>query len=155
MWQNAQEAYLEGRILSASPLGLIRLLYQGAAGAVREARRHLAAGEIRQRSRAITKACDILVELEQALDYARGGEISRRLGELYFYMQQRLTEANFRQTDAPLAEVLGLLAPLLEAWDALSAQEPGQPAATAQAAAATWGAGMPEEAACCSQGWSL
>jgi flagellin-specific chaperone FliS len=56
MWQNAHDAYVESRILSAGPVELVRLLYQGAAGAVRDARRHLASGEIRQRSGSISKA---------------------------------------------------------------------------------------------------
>ena len=61
MWNNAQDAYLEHRILSADPLELVRLLYQAAIGAVREARRALSAGEIAARSRAISRACGIVL----------------------------------------------------------------------------------------------
>ncbi|MGD0870549.1 MAG: flagellar export chaperone FliS [Bryobacteraceae bacterium] len=116
MWQNARDAYLESRVLSADPLELVHLLYEAAIEAVREARRHLAAGEIAARSRSITKAFGILQELVAALDHDRGGEISARLAQLYDYMQRRLLEANFQQADGPLAEVLGLLATLAEAW---------------------------------------
>ena len=77
MSHNGHDAYLEGRILSADPLELIRLLYQGAATRCGEARRPLADGDIAGRSRAITKACDILAELMNSLDRERGGEISR------------------------------------------------------------------------------
>jgi flagellar secretion chaperone FliS len=151
MWQNPRDAYLENRILSASPLGLIRLLYQGAASAVRDARRHLAAGEIRARARAISKACGILVELAASLDHTRGGDLSRRLAALYVYMHRRLNEANLQQSDAPLTEVLGLLATLSEAWETLNAQETG---ARAVAATSTpWA--QSAETAVCSQGWSL
>ena len=38
MWQNAQDAYLESRILSADPIELVRLLYHGAISDVRDAR---------------------------------------------------------------------------------------------------------------------
>ena len=120
MWQNAHDAYLENRVLSASPLELVHLLYQAATGAVREARRQLAAGEIAARSRAISKACGILMELVASLDHERGGELSHRLAQLYDYMQRRLLEANFRQVDEPLAEVLGLLATLSEAWQGIA-----------------------------------
>src|ERR1043166_2646259 len=108
MYPNAYETYLEGRIASADPLELGKLLYQGASDAVRDARRYLEAGEISARSRAISKACEILTELTVSLDHAAGGEISSRLAQLYDYMQRRLLDANFRQADEPLVEVLGL-----------------------------------------------
>jgi flagellar protein FliS len=84
---------------------------------VREARRHLAKGEIRERSRSISRASGILVELAATLDHRRGGEIALQLARLYDYMLRRLNEANLRQADEPLGEVLALLATLTEAWD--------------------------------------
>lgn len=119
MTYNAHDAYLESRILSAAPLELVRLLYQTATGAVREARRQLEAGNIVERSRAISKASEVLLELTASLDFERGGEIAPRLAQLYDYMLRRLTEANFKQIDVPLAEVLALLATVGEAWDAI------------------------------------
>ncbi len=122
MWQSAHDAYIESRILSASPIELVGVLYQGAIDAVREARRHLAAGNIRERSRAISQAVAILAELSGSLDHARGGEVSTGLARLYDYMRRRLTDANFQQSDGPLAEVLGLLATLSEAWEGVRRQ---------------------------------
>lgn len=122
MWQTAQNAYLESRIESADPIELVRLLYQGAITAVREARSHLAEREIAARSQSISKAQNILVELATSLDHQRGGDLSRRLAQLYDYLIHRLAEANFRQTDEPLAEVLGLLTALAGAWDGIQAQ---------------------------------
>lgn len=116
MWENAQEAYLEQRVLSADPLELVRLLYQAAIAAVRDARRALGEGEIAARSRSISKACGIVLELNAALDHAQGGEISMRLAALYDYMLRRLLESNMQQSDPPLADVLSLLSTLSEAW---------------------------------------
>ena len=151
MWHDAHDAYLESRIQSADPIQLVRLLYQGATAAVREARSRLAAGEIAERSRAISKAHAILTELTVSLDHQRGGDLSARLAQLYDYMMRRLLEANFRQMDEPLAEVLGLLATLGEAWDGI--QEHSEPVEHAES---PW-AQMPQEAApaCSSGGWSL
>jgi flagellar protein FliS len=152
MWQNGHDAYLESRILSADPIELVNLLYQACTGAVREARHHLAAGDIAARSRSISKASEILIELTSSLDHERGGEISQRLGQLYDYMLRRLTEANFQQSDAPLAEVLGLLSTLTEAWEGLKSKE--KPAVTA---ASPWGQALPQEAASAgaAQAWSF
>jgi flagellar protein FliS len=116
MWRNAHDTYLEERVLSADPVELVELLYQASITAVGDARRHLAEGRIPARARSISKACDILLELTTSLDFERGGGMSVRLAQLYGYMHRRLVEANFRQADAPLAEVAGLLSTLREGW---------------------------------------
>jgi flagellar protein FliS len=123
MWNSGHDAYLESRVLTADPIELVNLLYQACTQAVREARRHLAEGRIAERSREINQACAILIELATALDHERGGEISQRLALLYDYMQRRLLEANMRQSDAPLADVLGLLSTLSEAWAGIAKPE--------------------------------
>jgi flagellar protein FliS len=122
MWRNAHDTYLEERILSADPVELVHMLYQAAITAVGDARRHLAERRITERARAITKACDILVELNTSLDFERGGEMSVRLSHLYGYMFRRLVDGNFRQDDAPLAEVAGLLDTLTEGWAEVKAK---------------------------------
>ncbi|SRR5229473_1469284 len=111
------DAYLENKILSADPVELVRIMYRAALGAIEAARRHLAAREIPQRSAAITKAVEILVELSGSLDHSLSPEMSTRLAHLYDYMQRRLVEANLQQSDAPLAEVHRLLSTLAEAWE--------------------------------------
>ena len=101
MLHSAHDAYLESRVLSADPVELVVMLYQAAIGAVQEARRHLADGKIAERSKAISRACDIVLELQSALDKERGVEIAARLGALYAYMLRGLLEANLQQADAP------------------------------------------------------
>lgn len=117
MWNQLHSAYLESRILTAGPMELIRLMYQTAIAEVRTAREALAKRDIRERSRAITKVCDILSELIVGLDRKAGGDYAQKLGDLYGYMMRQLTEANFKQRDEPLAEVLKLFTTLLENWE--------------------------------------
>jgi flagellar protein FliS len=110
------DRYLEAEVLSADPVKLVWLLNRAAIDAVRAAARHVARGEIRERSEEINRAWGILQELSSSLDRSQGGQISRGLADLYAYMQARLIEANVKQSAGPLEEVAGLLAPLLEAW---------------------------------------
>lgn len=109
-------AYREDEILNADPVKLVQMLYGGALEATGAARQHLASGSIRERSRQITKAWQILYELACSLDRQQGGEIGQSLAGLYAYMQGRLLEANVQQSDAPLAEVESLLTTLGDAW---------------------------------------
>lgn len=131
MSSNVNERYLEARIMSASPVELIGILYGAAQQSVREARRQLAVGNAAERSREISRAVEILVELSCALDREKGGALSGQLVELYDYMVRRLAEAHLRQEDPPLEEVLRLLATLAEAWN-----EVADPAAVSSRAAA-------------------
>ncbi|MGE5569277.1 MAG: flagellar export chaperone FliS [Rhodospirillales bacterium] len=116
MASSAQDIYLESRILSADGVELVRILYQAALESVEKARRHLKEGDIAARSREITRASAVLSELAVSLDLDVGGALSRNLLELYDYMQRRLLEANFLQSEPILAEVSRLLATLLEGW---------------------------------------
>src|SRR6266852_2934916 len=125
------DAYLEAEVLGADPVKLVTILYRAAIEAVGTARRHLKAGAIRERSRQLTKASEIIHELMRSLDHNQGGEISRSLAELYAYMQTQLIEANTKQVDPPLAEVEKLLSTLLEGWYAaipVAAPPPAEPA---------------------------
>jgi flagellar protein FliS len=114
--------YFEQTILNADPIDLIRMLYQTATSCVRDAREHLRNKRIAGRSRAILRAYSAIAELLAALRPEVAPELSGRLRNLYFYMQQRLLDANMQQADPPLAEVLGLLSTLEEAWSGVAAQ---------------------------------
>ncbi len=108
--------YFEETIRNAEPIDLIRLLYQSVISCVEDARQHLREKRIAQRSAAINRAYAVLSELIASLRPEAAPEISQQLRGLYFYIQQRLLDANLQQADKPLAEVLGLLKTLDEGW---------------------------------------
>ena len=132
------DKYREEEILNADPIQLVGILYRGALDAIGAARRHLAAGEIRQRSRQIVKAWEIVHELSRALDHRQGGDLSRNLAGLYAYMQTRLMEANSSQSDAPLQEVERLLATLQEGWRQVPSLEVAKDVEERQLLGCTW-----------------
>ncbi len=113
---NRYQNYMEDEVLTAGPLRLIQLLYRGALDSITAARRCLKLGDIRGRSRAISKAMAVVTELSLSLDHTVGGDVSRNLAELYAYCQNLLIQANVKQFDPPLAEAERLLTTLLEAW---------------------------------------
>jgi flagellar protein FliS len=106
---------------------LIVMLYEGGISAVQEAIRCLESREIMARAKAITKAHNILAELQISLrtDTAETKAVSDKLSQLYAYMQKRLLEAHLKQTREPLAEVEGLLRTMLEGWYVVAQQEQG------------------------------
>jgi flagellar protein FliS len=114
--------YLEQTILNADPIELIAMVYQRAIFCVRDAREHLRHQKIAKRSAAIMGAYAALAELLAALRPEMAPELAGRLQSLYSYMQRRLLDANARQIDQPLAEVLHLLSTLAEGWSGVAAE---------------------------------
>jgi flagellar protein FliS len=120
---NARNAYLESRILTAEPLELVRMLYRAAIEALEEARLALTAGDIQRRTRNINRAIAILAELTSSLQPGEENAVKRNLVELYDYMQRKLLEAHFQQTEPQLTEVIGLLGTVLSGWEQCRPQE--------------------------------
>ncbi len=130
--------YYEQKILNSEPIELVRLVYQRAISCVRESREHLQHKRIRERSSAITRAYAAIAELIVSLRPEVAPEMCGRLGGLYDYMQRRLLEANIQQKDEPLAEVLGLLTTLAEAWAGAAAELAPKSAVSHEAASGAW-----------------
>ena len=73
------EQYLEGNVLTASPLELVRMLYRFVIDNVREASRCTQTGDIEGRGRAVNRATGGILELMTSLNHQQGGELSARL----------------------------------------------------------------------------
>jgi flagellar protein FliS len=124
MRTNRYQDSLQDEILAANPVRLIQLLYRGALDSITSARRYLRLGDIRARSRAISKAMAIVTELSLSLNHtASSGELSKNLAELYAYAEKLLIQANSEQSDPPLAEAERLLSTLLDAWQGCAPME--------------------------------
>ena len=113
---NRQKEYLAIRITTASPMELVRILYEGAAQSVHEAIRALHSGDILGRGQAINKAIEILAELRVSLRPDVQEQYSNTLAELYGYIQHQLIRAHAEQSESLLQEASRLLNTLLEGW---------------------------------------
>ncbi len=102
---------------SASPHGLVGLLFDGVLKALAEARGALQAGNIEAKGRAIARALRIVDEgLNASLNLTEGGLIASNLRHLYGYIVGRLIHANLRNDAAALEECSRLIEPLRNAW---------------------------------------
>lgn len=121
MRTKAYQNYLDAEIQSASPVRLVQLLFRGCIDAIASARTHLRSGDIRARSRSISKAMAIVTQLSMVLNHEKGGELSQNLAELYAYSVTLLIRANTEQIDPPLAEAERLLSTISEGWNGVTA----------------------------------
>ena len=117
--------YREMEIKTATPEMVIVKLYEGALRFLRQARDCQESGQVAGRATALAKALAIVNELQQSLNLEQGGEIAKNLDSLYFYVTDRLLEANVRGTVQPLDEASSVLTTLNEAWVEISKRPAG------------------------------
>ncbi len=123
---NPYDQYLESSVLTATPLELVTMLYRCAIESIAEARRCLACGDIEGRVRPVNRAFDAVTELTLSLDYDKGGELSRSLGELYGYITNQIVLGHCNQSDSNFAEAQRLLSTLMESWQQLTLTDAGR-----------------------------
>lgn len=116
-----QKTYLEGEVLTASPVRLIEILFDLGMSTIENARACCRNGDIAGRGQFITKAVEILAELTNSLDFDAGGDLAKNYARLYDYCQRRLLEAHIKQSEPMLEEVQSLLGELREAWQGVVA----------------------------------
>ena len=123
------DQYLESRVLSASPVELVRMMYRGALQASGAARLHFASGDIAARTRALNQAAALVTELVMSLecpDTESGKALEHNLRRLYDYVLYQFTQAGIEQSPQPLHQAETVLHSLLEGWDSIEA-EPAEP----------------------------
>ncbi|GBE25554.1 flagellar protein FliS [bacterium BMS3Bbin02] len=114
----AGNAYRVQAVESASPAQLVLMLYDGALGAIAASTRALTADQrdLATAHRELTRAQDIILELQLSLDHDRGGEIASSLEGIYGFCIDRLTQANVKKDMHPLADVTRFITELRDAW---------------------------------------
>lgn len=103
----------------ASPHRLIQMLINAALQKLIAAKGYIANGKIAEKGRQIGLVVSILDGLKASLDREKGGDIAANLDNLYSYMSIRLTEANYHNDVSVIDEIIALLRPIKEAWDAI------------------------------------
>ncbi|HEV59011.1 MAG TPA: flagellar export chaperone FliS [Phycisphaerales bacterium] len=118
---NGVEVYQQTAVGTQNKGRLIVMLYEGAIKFLRQALRDLEAKDYAAKGRNISKARDILLELNTVLDMEAGGEIAQNLRALYNFMLRHLAQANIRCDEQMIRDVISLLEDLNASWRAITA----------------------------------
>jgi len=110
------QAYQDTRMLTAQPGTLARIALEESLKATRTAIVELNTGNANRRSRAITRAMNLLTEFVAMLNDRSAPELCLNLRRVCDYAQRRLMEAHFKRSEAMMTEVIRLLQPIAEAW---------------------------------------
>lgn len=106
-------------VATADNVQLIQMLFDGLTESLATARGHIQNDSIEGKSKALARAGRIVVGLQGALDFDRGGELAHNLNDLYGYMTRRLLHVNAYNDLEALEEVAGLVRDISSAWQAL------------------------------------
>lgn len=108
---------LETGINSASPHGLILMLYDGGIEAIRKAKIYLEMQDIEMKSKSVDKALRIINDgLAASLDMNAGGALAERLRALYEFIAKELILANSANSTERMDACITLLEDLRGAW---------------------------------------
>jgi flagellar protein FliS len=103
--------------MTANPKRLIIMCYEGAIENLKISKQKYIEQDYEGRSRALSKAQDIINELLCALDFEKGGTIAMSLDSLYSYMLRRIIHADVNKDVTPIDEVIDMLSELKSAWE--------------------------------------
>jgi len=109
-------AYLRTKILTASPVELRLLLFDGAIRFLRHGIEGLVARDFERMYEGVSRTQSIVLELLNALDKKQAPELCERLSGLYTFMYLELVEGHSTRDEARLREVLRLLEFERETW---------------------------------------
>jgi len=95
------------------------------------AKGHIQNGAIVEKGKSIARASRIVLGLQGALDFERGGDLANNLNELYGYVTRRLLYVNARNDLDALDEIYGLMNEIRAAWEGVPDLIPASPRAGA------------------------
>ncbi len=123
--QTAARAYLKTQVNTTSQGDILILLYEGALKYLTQAKEKIAARDYAAKGILISRALDILTELQSSLNAQKGGELADNLQRLYFYCSRRLLVANLKMDTDIVDEVIRILSGLSEAFRTANAEVAG------------------------------
>ncbi len=109
--------YQQVSFLTADPKKLILICYRQAILNLKAAREHFLAKEYEAKAKSLQKALDFICELNNALDFEKGGTIAKNLDTLYKYITRSLVEADLKRDLNIFAAIIGMLEELESAWE--------------------------------------
>lgn len=109
-------SYKSSRANTASREDLLILLYEGAIRFLERSIDELQSGRLSDHKMNLRRGIAIIAELQNTLNFEKGGELAIQLFDLYGYMLDRLTQANLRKEAEYIREVIRHLNTLLDGW---------------------------------------
>jgi len=127
MIANPLQSYQTISLQTAPPGRLVLMLYEGAIKFLEKAILGLDVEDPLEMNQTVhnnvTRAQDIINELNNTLDMDQGGKLAVVLRDLYGYLENKLYQSNIRKDREGIQEVIDRLTTLQEGWSEMLEQE--------------------------------
>jgi flagellar protein FliS len=117
-------------VATANNVQLIQMLFDGLLESLSTARGHIQHNNIAEKSKAVARASRIVIGLQGALDFEKGGDLASNLNELYSYVTRRLFHVNAHNDVVVLDEIHGLMREIRDAWEGVPSLVPASTRST-------------------------
>jgi flagellar protein FliS len=109
-------AYKKTSVQTASKEQILLMLYQAAIKNCKKSIEAVKTKDVQKKGEFIGKLQDIVIELNNSLDFEVGGDVARELSSLYDYILYSSTQANIKIDVEPLEGCLRVLTTLYDGW---------------------------------------
>ncbi|NUQ01490.1 MAG: flagellar export chaperone FliS [Armatimonadetes bacterium] len=123
MYAPALETYRRQQVETASPMQLVRMLYDAMLQSTREAKVALEAKDYATANDRLQHAQRVVEELDHAVDEEKGGDIAHNLRRLYDFLVQRLIYVNITKSVNALEDTEMVMEEMHAMWSAVPGWE--------------------------------
>ncbi|MBT6050549.1 MAG: flagellar export chaperone FliS [Candidatus Scalindua sp.] len=113
------KSYKKLQVDTATPIGLVIMLYDRAIVLLHKAKNEISEKQYEAKGHTLDKASDIIMELITTLDKDKGGEIAFSLANLYNFVLREINDANTKLNTKSLDSAIKILSELRESWESI------------------------------------
>ena len=114
--QKASVAYMQTQITTTNQGELLLMLYEGAIKFLTQAKTEIEKQNFAEKGMLISRAMDIIAELDGSLNMEKGGELSKNLHQLYMFCNSHLLKASIKMNVKFVDDVINILEGLRSAY---------------------------------------
>jgi len=122
-----QSVYRQGAARGATPVGQVVALYDTILRDFRRASAAFDCADIEARIFEMNHALTVIAELQNTLDFGRGGDAAKRLNNFYELARYLILQANVSPAASAFQRLIDLFTPLRQAWQQIDEQLPVEP----------------------------
>ena len=127
------QEYLKTKVMTASPEMLTLMLWDGAIRFAEQGKEAILKKEIESAYKALTRAQQIVMELNSSLKHSVNPDLCGQLASLYTFIYRRLVDANLKKESQLVDDALEIMRHQRETWSMLIDKLAKERAAEAQA----------------------
>jgi flagellar protein FliS len=123
MYAPALETYRRQRVETASPMQLVRMLYDAMLEDAHDAKTALCDKDYAAAHNALVHAQKIVEELDRAVDLEKGGQIAVNLKRLYDFLMRRLIYVNITKSLTAMEDTQAVMEAMHNMWSSVPGWE--------------------------------